>query len=270
VTSFECDGATLWYQSLGEGDLMIVLHGGLGLDHSCYRPWLDPLGDELALTYLDFRANGRSTGDGDDLTMGLLAEDVDALREHLGHEQTWLLGHSYGGFVALEYALRFPARVRGLVLMDTDSKGPRPEIMMAGLQELGATQEQVAAFATPVASTEEMLALFDTAGPLYLPHSDATMARRVMGRTIYRKGGSDGGGRALAGWDVTARLPEIGARALVLTGADDFMFPPVVAHALGDSLPDATVAIIDGSGHMPFVEATEVTLETVRDFVRRG
>ena len=270
MPTFECDGATLWFESLGQGESLVVLHGGLGLDHTCYRPWLDPLADGLALTYLDFRANGRSTGDGSDMTMGRLAEDVDALRDHLGHEQTWLLGHSYGGFVALEYALTFPDRLAGLILMDTDSTGPRPETMMAGLQELGATPEQLAAFATPVATTEEMLALFDTVGPLYLPHSEVAMARSVMAETIYRQGGSDGGGRALDGWDVTARLPEIAVPALVITGADDFMFPPAIAQALGDSLPHAMVRIIGDSGHMPFVEASDATLAAIRDVMHRN
>lgn len=38
MSTFECDGSTLWYETLGQGDLLIALHGGLGLDHTCFRP----------------------------------------------------------------------------------------------------------------------------------------------------------------------------------------------------------------------------------------
>ena len=226
MSTFDLEDVTLWYECLGEGQLLIVLHGGLGLDHTCFRPWLDPLAEQASLAYLDFRANGRSSGDGYDLTMQRLAEDVDALRQHLRHERTWLLGHSYGGFVALEYALQFPQHVLGLVLLDTDSSGPRPETMMAGLQHLGvAPEEAMAAFAADVHTSEELLDLFGTVGPWYLPHSEPGLGRSVLRETVFRDGGSRGGQRALDGWDVTSRLPQITAPALVITGADDFMSP---------------------------------------------
>jgi len=61
------------------------------------RPWLDPLAEGMTLTFLDFRANGRSTGAGDGLTMQRLADDVEALREHLGAERMWLLGQLTAG-----------------------------------------------------------------------------------------------------------------------------------------------------------------------------
>src|SRR5687767_4844276 len=98
MSTYDSPGSMMWYHSMGKGELLIALHGGLGMDHTYFRPWLEPLAEHVKLTYLDFRGNGRSTGNGDDLTMQRLAEDVDALREHLGYPRTWLLGHSYGGF----------------------------------------------------------------------------------------------------------------------------------------------------------------------------
>lgn len=272
MPTLDHEGSTLWYESVGdgqgEGDLLIALHGGLGLDHTYFRPWLDPLGDRVNLTYLDLRANGRSSGDGSDVTMERLARDVDALRDHLGHPRTWLLGHSYGGFVALEYALRFPQHLHGLVLLDTDSRGPDPETMTAGLQRLGVRPEELAVFDQPVETTEEMFALFDVVGPWYLPHADPALARSVLAGTIYRREGSEAGDRALDGWDVTGRLGEIEAPCLVVTGADDFMFPPERARRMAGALPAGTVQIVDGSGHLPFVERTESVLEAVRAHIR--
>lgn len=199
--------------------------------------------------------------------MQRLAQDVDALRDHLGHQRTWLLGHSYGGFVALEYALSFPERLVGLVLLDTDSTGPRPETVMAGLQRLGVPPQEMAALATEVETSDDMFALFDSIGSWYLPHSAPGTARAVLGQTIYRAGGNRGGERALDGWDVTARLGEIDVPTLVVTGADDFMFPPQIAQRLGEALPRGEVVIVEGSGHLPFIERTDTSLDAIRDFL---
>lgn len=53
-------GRTIFYQERGEGLPLLLIHGGLGLDHSYFQPWLDPLSRKLRLVYLDLRANGRS------------------------------------------------------------------------------------------------------------------------------------------------------------------------------------------------------------------
>lgn len=268
LANLKSGGETLWYEANGEGDdLLIALHGGLGLDHTCFRPWLDPLAGDLRLAYLDFRANGRSTGDGTDVTMERLAADVDALRQHLEHPRAWLLGHSYGGFVALEYALHYPSHLAGLILLDTDSTGPSQETMMVGLQRLGVHPDEMAAFGESVETTEDLLRLFQSVGAWYLPHSEPTMASKVLAQTIYRKEGSEAGQRALQAWDVTSRLQEITAPCLVMTGVDDFMFPPERAEKLSRGLPDSTFEIVHGSGHMPFVEQTSTVLDAVVHFV---
>ena len=270
MSTLECGGETLWYESNGEGDdLLIALHGGLGLDHTCLRPWLDPLADELRLAYTDFRANGRSSGDGADVTMERLAADVDALRQHLGHRRTWLLGHSYGGFVALEYALRYPQKLAGLILLDTDSAGPSHETMTDGLLRLGVRPEEMVAFQESVETTEDLLRLFESIGPWYFPHSEPHMASRVMGQTIYRKEGSEAGQRALQDWDVSRRLPEITTPCLVMTGVDDFLFPPHRAEELSGNLPNSSLEIVHDSGHLPFVEQTATVLDAVVRFVSR-
>ena len=60
MATFEHDEIDLWYDTIGSGDLLIALHGGLGLDHTTLRQWLDPLAHDLRVAYLDLRANGRS------------------------------------------------------------------------------------------------------------------------------------------------------------------------------------------------------------------
>src|SRR5580658_8994048 len=101
----------------GSGSPLVTLHGGPGMDHTYFRPWLDPLGEVRQVVYYDMLGSGRSARDVN-LGQGMDAwvAEVDAMRAFLGHERIDLFGHSFGSFVALKYALAHPERVSSLVL----------------------------------------------------------------------------------------------------------------------------------------------------------
>ncbi|MGZ6839800.1 MAG: alpha/beta fold hydrolase, partial [Frankiaceae bacterium] len=120
MTCVSVNDTLLHYETLGAGPRCLVMHGGLGLDHSHLRPAIDRLADRLELVYYDHRGNGRSGRPPlGTLSIEQLAEDADALAARLGFEEVLVLGASYGGFVAQELAVRHPGRVRGLVLVGT-------------------------------------------------------------------------------------------------------------------------------------------------------
>src|SRR6059058_5466165 len=99
------DGYNLNVEEVGSGFPLIVLHGGPGLYHSMFRPYLDPLGDEYRLLYVDERGQGRSERvDPATLSLDVFARDVDLLAEALGLERFALLGHSFGAIVATYHA----------------------------------------------------------------------------------------------------------------------------------------------------------------------
>src|SRR5579864_9005276 len=99
------------------------MHGGLGLDHTYFRPSLDSLARSEGhpqIIYYDHRGGGRSRREPlDGVTHATWAGDADALRAHLGHERVVLLGHSYGDYLALDYVLAHPERVAALILVST-------------------------------------------------------------------------------------------------------------------------------------------------------
>src|ERR671927_1770888 len=148
------NGTKLFYAEVGQGRVpCLVMHGGLGFDHTCLHPWLDPLGDVMHLVYYDHRANGRSGRPPlETITFEQLCSDADALREHLGFEEVAVLGYSFGGCIALEYALRYPERISHLILLDTAPTLDYGEEIEANARRKGATQEQLEAFD---ASTED-------------------------------------------------------------------------------------------------------------------
>src|SRR5512146_2839416 len=110
---------SLYVDVVGHGDPLVLMHGGPSGDlwtMSAFRR----CADEFTLVYYDHRCNGRSVGvPVSSMTWENLTADADALRGYLGFERWAVLGHSFGGHVALEYALRYPDRLTHLVLLDT-------------------------------------------------------------------------------------------------------------------------------------------------------
>src|SRR5262249_10557683 len=117
----EVNGTRLYYETMGLGPPLLCLHGGPGMgDCRGYVRWLAPLADEFTLITYDHRGCGRSDEAPEEpYTHAQFAADADALRDRLGYERIALLGTSYGGFIAQEYALRYPDRLNHLILVDT-------------------------------------------------------------------------------------------------------------------------------------------------------
>ena len=115
----------LFCREVGEGPPIVVVHGGPDFDHCYFLPELDRLADSFRLVYYDQRGRGRSA-DGvraEDVTLGSEIDDLDRVRSHFGLESIAVLGHSWGGVLAMEYAVRHPERVSQL-----DPAGHRPRV----------------------------------------------------------------------------------------------------------------------------------------------
>jgi proline iminopeptidase len=114
-------GLFLYYTELGQGEPLIVLHGGPGGSHSYFLPYLLPLARTNRLIFMDERGSGRSgrLEDASGYTVENMVEDVEALREALGLRSINLLGHSFGGVIAQAYALKYQKNLSHLILANT-------------------------------------------------------------------------------------------------------------------------------------------------------
>jgi proline iminopeptidase len=261
----------LFYVEVGEGLPCLVMHGGLGGDHSSLHPWLDPLGDVMRLVYYDHRGNGRSGRPrSESITFEQLCADADALREHLGFEEIAVLGYSFGGFVALEYALRYPERISHLILLDTAPTFDYEEEIEANARRKGATQEQLEALDASAEDEGESWRLWKVIEPLYFCTFDADLAERVMGKTVISVEAADAGDAIIEGWDLTPRLCEVSAPTLILVGRDDFVCPPSQAKIMHEGIPNSELAVFENSGHFTHVEEPEAFFDAVRGWLRRS
>ncbi len=276
-TSFvEADGdGRLHMEVVGEGAPIVVVHGGPGMDSRYLRRGLEPLADMAQLVFYDQRGTGLSEGPLSLEVVNFLqfVEDIDAVRSALGVERINVLGHSFGGRLAMEYALRHPEHVERLILVNTTEPGQRfiqeanerraERVTQEDQQSLeGIGQSGRLQTGDTVAFREFYEAAFRSnfADPARLADLDLSMhpntAKNGL-RVITDVGGSVGDA---SGWDA---LRGVQAPTLILQGEEDLM-PVGMAVELADSIPQATLARIPDAGHFPWIEQPDAFLEAFR------
>lgn len=117
------DGAQLFCRVMGSGSPIIVVHGGPGLTHDYLLPQLSELAKEHLVIFYDQRGCGASISaiDADHINVDAFISDLEAVRRHFGFQKITLLGHSWGGFLAMKYAIFHPKSVDRLILANSMS-----------------------------------------------------------------------------------------------------------------------------------------------------
>ena len=266
---------SLFVEVVGHGYPLLLMHGGPGADHWTMLPFRR-LSDRFSLVFYDHRCNGRSVGAPvTTMTWENLTGDAEALRERLGFETWAVLGHSFGGKVALEYALRYPGSLSHLILLDAGGDSwwdqeNAPEL----LARRGFSRRKVELarrwFNGRIAPWEFLPTLMRL-GTAYDPHSSFSSAvRRMLAERHYRprpQAEIFGFGQLTKGWSIMDRLGQIRVPTLVMAGRDDFVFPPEHQGQLAAGIPGARLRIIERAGHNPHDERTTEVMHAVADFV---
>src|SRR5919198_4785915 len=135
----------MFVEEVGSGFPLILLHGGPGLDHTQFRPWLDPLGDEFRLLYVDERGQGQSDRvDPEMLSLEVFARDVDLLAEALGLDRFALLGHSFGAIVTTWHAIELGTAAAYVISGGGDASEPMLADVEASLAAMGEAGKPIA------------------------------------------------------------------------------------------------------------------------------
>src|SRR5918999_3718809 len=130
----------MFVEELGDptGLPLIVLHGGPGLDHTHLRPWLDPLGDDFRVLFVDERGQGRSERvDPATLSLEVFARDVDKLAEALELKRFAVLGHSFGAIIATWHAIHLGTADAYVISGGGDSSDKLMADVEASLESMG-------------------------------------------------------------------------------------------------------------------------------------
>lgn len=276
-------GGQVWYKIVGSSPAipLLTLHGGPSTGHDYIYP-LAVLTSKRPVVFYDQLGCGKSDQPADRSLWRIerFVDEVTAIRQALGLERIHLFGHSWGGWLAIEYMLTQPAGVYGLILAGTSASVPEYEREVAGwVRDL---------------PSEARTALQHYAAIGDLGHADYQAAYEVFAqRHIYRqspvpeslmRAGQNMRGNpvfeymwgpndlvvtgTLKMWDRSNRLGEINVPTLITCGQYDEVSPRC-AQTLQQGIPGAELYIFEQSAHMPHLEETDNYLHVLRDFMHR-
>jgi len=284
----EVNGARLYCETLGDpaDPSVLLFHGGPGLsDHrtakETYRPLVE---DGFHLVAYDHRGCGASERS-PPYTNAQFADDAEALRRALGLGTVAVVGGSYGGFVAQEYAVRHGEHLDAMVLRGTAARsGHRdeareiaasriPDVRAADLDTPSISE---AAFDREMdgelRSDADFRRTFHSITPLYAPSLEAFDAEatreRIADLTFNHEVHNAVFSEEHPTIDYTEDLPGVDVPTLVTVGADDWIAPPVYAREIADLLPEAELVVFENAGHSPGRDRPEAYLGRVREFLR--
>ena len=274
------DDTSLWMVERGPDDglPLLVLHGGPGLDHHEFADYLDPLTERgIRLVLVDQRACGRSERPATTTwTLERFAQDVVMLARAMRLDRYAVLGHSFGAFVALQSAVDFPGAAAATILsgvipsmrfldrVDDNLESFEPDELRERVSASWAREPDVS---TAVGFEEIMRDQFpfhfaDPLDPRIEDYLERT-AETVYQPDVLRHFAAAGYGAI----EVEDRLDEVTSPVLVLAGLHDRTCVVEAAEVTASGIADAQLVVFDRSGHMTFVEETELYLEAVARFV---
>jgi proline-specific peptidase len=263
------DGYNINVEEVGSGFPLIVLHGGPGLDHSMFRPYIDSLGDEFRLLYVDERGQGRSERvDPTTLSLEVFAHDVDLLAEALELDGFALLGHSFGAIIATYHATELGTAAAYVISGGGDASETLDADVEASLEALGNGRETIAASweAEKTVETEEQLKqLLRDQMPFHF-HGEPPpgYAEETVGSPeVLRYFANIGYGA----FDYRPKLSSVRKPTLIVVGEHDRTTTPRAARVLHEGIPNSELVVIPDAGHMSFVEKSEPYLTAVRRFL---
>jgi proline iminopeptidase len=272
------DDVRLHYRISGDGPVVVAHPGGPGTN-AAFLGDLARLDEVATIVWLDPRGTGGSTAPADATAYSLAdyAADVDALRSHLGLERVGLLGFSHGGMAAMRYAVDYPGRLTGLVLL-----GTAPAFDEAAMTRVAAAMERrqgepwyeevrpVIDSDEEPADDEAALATLLKIMPMYFHHWDAPAERFVAGLQ-----GPTFHARVTPTWnaeqphmDLRPEIAGIAAPTLVVVGDDDFICDVTSAREMANLIPEARLAVIPDAGHFPWVEQPAAFRLALDEFLR--
>lgn len=257
----------------GDKTALVTLHGGPGMG-SRKGDWntFQPLTDTYRLISYDQRGNGESEGR-EPYSHAQFVADLEALRQKLNLGKIILLGGSYGGYIALEYALRHPENLHALILRDTAGSNRYKDTskQKAMSSSFPMDKERLdRLFAGQMTSNEDFRESYAMIQPLYTVERDETKEARRLAAIPFRYETHNWAfSRNQTGFDLTARLPGIQIPVLVTVGRHDWITPLEASQELHRLLSNSELVVFEHSGHSPQLEEPERFISVVRGFLQR-
>ncbi len=257
----QINGLELWYKVSGSGPVCILPTPGWGPSSELYFITLKPLEATFTMVYLDTRGSGRSgRPELNAYTMHNFVADIEGLRSHLEVESIWLMGHSAGGPMILNYASEYSGHVEGIILVDAPmedtSKGNERIKRMQLRKDESWFDKAFNAFQKPPTTQDEFETYIQTILPFFFASVESLEKNRdvfeKMSLSFHATQGLNQSDHSSP--DLGAFLPNMMTPTLIIVGEEDFLYTPSVAEHLHSMIANSKLLIIENSGHFPWLE----------------
>ncbi|UCC48442.1 MAG: alpha/beta hydrolase [Gemmatimonadota bacterium] len=271
----------LHYEVFGEGFPILLLAGGPGASNKLMMRLVPELQDSWQLVLIDQRATGQShlqQIDSSTINLDDYVEDIEAVRRDLGADSVLLLGHSWGGMLAMAVAAKYPDHVAGMILVGSggmdlenfyaaqanvwDSPESQRVFEFWGAPERFAANPQLALYEIYRAIMPSRV--FDPADVMEvmadLKFDDIELSMPEVAELMFQDLGR-------IGYDLRPQLRSYQRPVLVVQGYSGFMVH--AAYQIRDNIPGARTAFIDRCGHFPYHEQPEAFYKVVREFLNQ-
>ena len=250
-----------------EKPTLILLHGGPGGDHSMFKPAFSQLSDIVQIVYLDLRGNGRSDrGAPSAWNLNQWADDIVVFCEALGIHQPIVLGQSFGGFVAINYAIRHPHHANKLILSSTSARFSLQR-KVAGFKRRGGAQAAAAAEQYWGQDGARFKSLYDrVCRPLYHTTPLAGSRPPTLHYADVLHHFNNGEYRS---YDLRQQMAKIPCPTLIIVGSEDPNTPVEDAEEMAASLTEAAVTYVRlvGAGHGSWHDRPDAFFQAMRSFI---
>jgi pimeloyl-ACP methyl ester carboxylesterase len=250
----------MFYKTAGKGEPVLLIHG-LGGDHRGWEFQEKDLAAHFHIIMPDLRGHGQTTVDelGMMIPPDLIADDLNALLEHLGLEKVHVVGISLGGLVAQNFVLRYPNRVNKLVLVDTTPKISEDLIdVVYSWREAQVEGGDEAYFWTSLRSgySDEWI------------ENNPDMVQYLKEKSADTNDeGVLAAGLGFSTIEFTEQLSNIKAETLVIHGDDDRVMKLELGEMIHEGIKGSKLKILEGCGHSPTVQMTEEFNNTLIEFL---
>lgn len=261
----DVDGAQIYCESEGEGEAVVLVPGfASGMWSWAWQT--AALAEHFRVITFDPRGLSGSTDDGShSLSIELIADDIASVLDAMEIERAHILGVSFGGFVAQEFALKYPDRMDKLILASTSFGGANH--VSPSLKVLGAftsteglnSGDRIRQYLSVSFSPD-----FAVSNPETVEEFCRLREENFVKESVYL-----GQLRSAFAFDAESRVGQIKVATLIITGDLDTIVPMQNSLNLAAAIPDAELVVIEGGSHMAFVSQAAKFNMIVQEFLEK-
>ncbi len=277
----EINDGKLFYQIVGKGDPIIVIHGGPGLDQGYLLPGMAALAKKYQVVFYDQRGSGRSVVTNinpQHINTEQFVEDIETLRKSLGFSKVTLVGHSWGGFLALKYAIKYKANLSKLVVMNS------LPATTAGIHDLAEEiDSRIEPSKTQLEQIEDSSQFLDNNPEAVADYYRVFFKHYVHNPNSLEKINTQLEPQGVATGlkvskileeeiftryiDLSDDLKKLKTPTLIIIGAEDIV-PINTAKKMAKIIKGSKLVVLEQCGHFPYAEQPQAWLEAMKEFLR--